>query len=238
MLTISLITLGSPEQLTGGYLYHRRMADFAPAYDAALEFVSFPTRPFPLPAAAGNRVLRQARRANVVVVDSLAAAFLAPWPLPHAVAAILHQPPGGIDNRAVRRGLQKRLDTTVYRRCQLLIFASRALVADASDRRTVVVPPGSDVSVVPAGPLPALRQGRQVAFLSVGNWIPRKGTLELLTAFARLPDNAATLHLVGRTDQDRRYAARVRCRLAQPDLADRVVVHGPVPPAEVARFYA
>ena len=41
-----------------------------------------------------------------------------------------------------------------------------------------------------------------------------------------MPDSA-TLHLVGDDRTDVAYAARVRHRLGQPDLSDRVVVHGP-----------
>src|SRR4029450_12147456 len=33
------------------------------------------------------------------------------------------------------------------------------------------------------------------------------------------------------------YGARVRARLARPDLAGRVVVHGPLPAARVAALY-
>jgi glycosyltransferase involved in cell wall biosynthesis len=83
-----------------------------------------------------------------------------------------------------------------------------------------------------------LRAGRRVAFVSVGNWVARKGTLELLDAFAAVPAGLAVLHLAGRDDVEPRYAARVRARLAAPDLAGRVVVHGPVPREEVARLYA
>ena len=54
MLTVSLITLGSPDQLTGGYLYHRRMADLAPAHDARVDFVSVPAGAF-LPGVAAGR---------------------------------------------------------------------------------------------------------------------------------------------------------------------------------------
>jgi glycosyltransferase involved in cell wall biosynthesis len=72
----------------------------------------------------------------------------------------------------------------------------------------------------------------------VGNWVARKGTLELLAAFAALPPELATLHLAGRDDAEPGYGTRVRARLAEPDLAGRVVVHGPVPRAEVARLYA
>src|SRR4029453_8599421 len=79
ILTVSLVTLGDPSRLTGGYRYHRRMAELAPACGAEVRFVSFPERPFPLPALAGPAVLRQTRAADVLALDSIAAAFLAPW---------------------------------------------------------------------------------------------------------------------------------------------------------------
>ena len=72
----------------------------------------------------------------------------------------------------------------------------------------------------------------------MGNWVDRKGTIELLEAVARLPAGLATLHLVGRTDIEPGYATRVRRRLAEPDLDGTVVVHGPVDRDEVARLYA
>src|SRR2546430_11313029 len=65
----------------------------------------------------------------------------------------------------------------------------------------------------------------------------RKGTLELLEAFAQLPPDAATLHVVGRHDVEPRYAARVRARWAQPALARRVVVHGTCSREDVAALY-
>jgi glycosyltransferase involved in cell wall biosynthesis len=236
MLTVSLVTLGSPEQLTGGYLYHRRMADAAPEHDARIDFVS--ARPTTNPFAAD---------ADVVLVDSIAAAVVAPWlasrPRSRPLAAILHQPPGGIDHGPVRRAAQSRLDRAVYRRCALLIAASAdlsdLLVAEHGFAREVirVVAPGRDVAPVPAGRRD-LREGRRAAFLSVGNWVERKGTLDLLEAFAGLDTDLATLHLVGRDDIDPVYTERVRRRLAVDDLAGRVVVHGPVSRGEVALFYA
>jgi glycosyltransferase involved in cell wall biosynthesis len=251
MLAVSLVTLGSPEQLTGGYLYHRRMAELAPQHDARLDLFAVPALPFPLPAARAGRVLRRAARADVLVIDSIAAAFVAPWRVSRRpptgfrqsrqsrpLAAVLHQPPGGIDHGWPRRRVQAALDRALYRRCDLLMLASEALSADVPGFRTVVVAPGRDVAAAPTGPPADLRQGRQAALLSVGNWVARKGTLDLLDAFARVPPDLATLHLVGRTDVDRRYAAGVRARLGRPDLAGRVVVHGPVARGEVASLYA
>ena len=70
MLTIALLTLGDPGRLTGGYLYHRRMADAAERHDAKVLFGSFPDHPFPprrcarrrWSARCGDRGRRRARR--------------------------------------------------------------------------------------------------------------------------------------------------------------------------------
>jgi glycosyltransferase involved in cell wall biosynthesis len=244
-LSVSLVTLGDPDTLTGGYLYHRRMQELASANGARLELVSLPARPFPLPALAGRRALRviAEQRADVLVVDSIAAAFLAPWVRSLAVPMVgsLHQPPGGIDHRLPRRTLQAALDRATYRRAAQLVVASDLLagqlaVEGFADRLTVV-PPGRDVAPPPDGAPRDLRHGATIALLCVGNWVPRKGILDLLEAVARLPPGAVRLHLAGDEQADPAYAARVRHRLAGTDLAGRVVRHGPVARGEVARLY-
>jgi glycosyltransferase involved in cell wall biosynthesis len=243
MLAVSLVTLGSPAQLTGGYLYHLRMAEAAPAHDAEVRFVSFPALGFPLPALWATSVRRRLRDADVVAVDSIAAAFLAPGLRSTAsppLVAVVHQVPGGIDHGAVRAHLQAPFDRFVYRRARRVIAASETLAGELvagglEPARLTVVAPGCDVGVPPPSALrPDLRQGRSAAFVSVGNWVARKGILDLVDAFARLPPEAATLHLVGRVDVEPRYAARVRRRLQAPELTGRVVVHGPVPRPRVA----
>jgi glycosyltransferase involved in cell wall biosynthesis len=245
MLSASFVTLGDPSQLTGGYLYHRRMAEAARSHRAQVRFVSFPAWPFPLPAAHSGAVLRQACSpgTDVVVLDSIAAAFLAPQlalqSLVIPFVAILHQPPGGIDHNRLRARAQAILDRIAYRRAAVLVLASAALApqlpADLR-ARAVVIPPGRD-----AGPSPVmasdLRRGRRTALLCVGNWVERKGLLELLAAVAALPSDAATLHLAGRDDVDRRYATRVHARLTHPDLAGRVVVHGALDRAQISALY-
>ena len=247
MLAVSLVTLGSPSQLTGGYLYHQRMADAAPAHDASLTFVSLPALPFPLPALWAPAALRDAaRRVELLAIDSIAAAFVAPAlrfvPSSCPVVAVVHQTVGGIDHGPLRTRLQAPLDRRVYERADRVIAASDALAADLAtsgvpSERLDVVAPGCDVGT-PIEPLPDLRGGRSVAFVSVGNWVSRKGILELLAAFRQLEPATAALHLVGRADVEPAYAARVRARLAEPDLAGRVVVHGPVSRDRVATLLA
>jgi glycosyltransferase involved in cell wall biosynthesis len=247
-LVLPLITLGDPGRLSGGYLYHLRMSEAAPAHQARIIFLSFPEWPFPLPALRGAVVLRRSEelRASAVLVDSIAAAFVAPAlatrRLRVPLIAVLHQPPGGIDHGMVRARAQAPLDRLTLRRADLLIAASDHLAeqlveAGFARARIRVVPPGRDVAPPPEGPLPDLRDGRRAAFLTVANWLPRKGILELLEAFARLPADAGTLHLAGDESAGTRYAARVRSRLAEADLIGRVVVHGPLPRENVAGLY-
>jgi len=244
ILTVSLVTLGDPGRLTGGYRYHRRMAELAPSCGAAVEFVSFPDRPFPLPALAGRAVLGEAG-ADVLVLDSIVAAYLGPW-LPRRagppMVASLHQPPGGIDHGPLRRALQAPLDRLAYRHARLLVVASQALGDEVADQgfppeRIRVVPPGRDLPPPSDHPPADLRRGRRASLLCVANWVERKGILELLEATARLPEPLATLHLAGDDQAAPGYGSRVRARLARPDLATRVVVHGPVAAERVAALY-
>src|SRR5918998_307317 len=93
---VALLTLGDPGRVTGGYLFHRRLAERAPRHGAQVTFVSIPDLPLPWAILAGPAWLgAPARRtADVVVLDSIAASPAAPWlGRVHApVAGMLHQP--------------------------------------------------------------------------------------------------------------------------------------------------
>lgn len=247
-LVIVLITLGNPRQLTGGYLYQLRMAELAGEHGAVMRFVSLPVRPFPLTVLDGPAALRRAlsEAPSVLVLDSIAAAFLGPWvarrPPGVPLVGLAHQPPGGIGQGALRTRLQASLDWLVYRRAVRVIAASEWLAAWFAARgvrreRLAVVTPGRDGSQSGGGELLDLRDGYELAVLCVANWLPAKGIHALLEAFAALPPGRAVLHLVGETRSDRRYAARLERRLQRADLRGRVVVHGAVPPERVGVYY-
>jgi glycosyltransferase involved in cell wall biosynthesis len=245
LLRVALVTLGDPAALTGGYLYHQRMARAAPANDATVSFVSFPQRPFPLAVLAGPAVARQVReqRPDIVAFDSIAAAFAAPWRrrFPGPVATIIHQSPGGIGHGAVRRIVQRNLDLITYRRCDRIMVASETLIDELTthgieSRKVVFVAPGRDVAETGTAALD-LRRGRESASLCVANWSEHKGIVELLQAFTQVPQPLCTLHLVGDEEVDPRYAARVRELLARGNLAERVIRHGPLPSDEVGAMY-
>jgi glycosyltransferase involved in cell wall biosynthesis len=234
VLHVALVTQGSPWSVSGGYLYHRRMHDAAGDHDAILTFGQAswtwsPTSP-----------------TDVAVIDSIAAWKMLPsvmrWRRRCAFVAIVHQRPGGAGGSPARRLVQGRLDGWVYRRCRTVIAASptlgQQLAADVRipPSRLVVIEPGCDL---PTGSSAGdMRRGRRAAVLSVANWYPNKGVLDLLDAFATLPDDVATLHLAGRDDVDAAHTERVHARLAMSDLDGRVLVHGAVDVTTVAGLYA
>jgi glycosyltransferase involved in cell wall biosynthesis len=253
---VSLLTVGDPDRVTGGYLFHRRLADRAPDHGADLRFVSIPDVPLPWAMAAGPAWLLgpATRSADVLVLDSIAASAAAPWlgRVRAPIVGMLHQPPGGIDAPHVQRQFRVPFDRWAYRACELLMVASDWLAAELEAAglprdRIRVVPPGKDLDVTADGSTrtdavgdidrASLRRGRLMAAVCVANWLPRKGILELLEAVAGLPEGIVTLHLVGDTATQGGYAARVRERTERGDLRDRVVVHGLVAPAAVHRMY-
>ena len=244
VLRLSLVTMGDPNRQTGGYRYHRKMERAAPQFGSEIRFRSIPDIPWPLPIGPAARTLRAAAvRSDAILLDSLAAAFAAPWirrtPVP--VIAVLHQAPGGVGHGGFRSVAQGALDRIAYRHARGFIAAGQSLVdalrrSGTPDDRIRFVPPGCDVPFG-GGPTLDLRQGRDASVLCVANWTPNKGIVELLNAFASLPKNAATLWLVGATDVDRRYTERVRQRISSPHLSRRVVVRGALPSEEVGRMY-
>jgi glycosyltransferase involved in cell wall biosynthesis len=242
-MRVALITLGDPKRLTGGYLYHRRVAELAPRFDASVTFVSVPDGVLRTAAAGRSALKRAAGWSDVVVCDSIVAAPLSLALMRHRtpVVGMLHQGPGGIDGGRVRRFAQRPFDRAAYRRMTHLMVASeqlrRGFLDDGfADNRITVVAPGCDPPCSERSEdVGDLRTGSKVAFLCVGNWVARKGIVDLLDAFAWVPAELGRLHLVGDDSIEPTYARIVRRRIAA--IADRVVVHGQASRARVDALY-
>ena len=218
--------------ISGGHRYHQHLLAAAPAAGFEMEVA----RPWPrlaLPCA------------DVVLIDSLYAwtvAVAVRRPRRPVAVAIAHQHPGGTSGPRWLRALRRRVDLATYRRCDRIVTPGPLLASTLREQHTFqperieVIPPGSDLPH--GGSVPPLRGERCVGLLNVANWLPNKGIVELLEAVALLPSDDVTLHLVGRTDVDARYGRLVRRRIEQPDLVDRVVVHGSLTADELGPLYA
>ena len=115
--------------------------------------------------------------------------------------------------------MQAGLDRALYRRCSLLVLASATLAgADLPPVPTVVVPPGGRAAL-DRHAARTCGGGRRAALLSVGNWVARKGTLDLLEAFARLPRTWPRSTSSDGPTSSRRYGRGCRPSGRRPDLA-------------------
>lgn len=106
-------------------------------------------------------------------------------------------------------------------------------------RKTVVV--GQAIDVAHHRPLPPAAQRNEM--LSVGRIAPRKRVHRLVEALAALralrPGSPLRLRLVGPVlPGDRGYAARLRERIRELGLEERVFWAGPVDPARLPELYA
>jgi glycosyltransferase involved in cell wall biosynthesis len=137
---------------------------------------------------------------------------------------------------AVGDRVRVALARSLYARCDLLIAVSPWIAArlNALGAPTVVVAPGVDR----VAPRPPLAPGGAARVLCVANWIPNKRVLDLVDAFARLTEDAATLRLIGAQHPETRYGRAVARRIRRDDVRVRVHAPGTLERDGVAREYA
>ncbi|MGZ4109258.1 MAG: glycosyltransferase family 4 protein [Actinomycetota bacterium] len=230
-MNVVLLTGRDPNALTGGSIYHRRIAERAARFGVEVDI-----RPL-----GGHGDVEPSTQADVVVVDSLVASRVRPGAFAAQVVASVHQLPGGLTGPRPVRAVRATRDLRLYRHADAVIVPS-AFLREALARAGVapdvvrVVEPGSETVLgrqPPSQPPSGRRRGGVVRFVTVANLSAHKRSLDAIEAFARLGDVPASLTLIGAV-VDRRLGRRVRDRLERPDLAGRARWIGPLPPAGVA----
>lgn len=238
-LHLAFLTVGDPNRLTGGYLYHRevfrrwraqghRVDEIAlgPA-DVAGQLAAAPL--------AGTRVV--AERYDALLVDALARAVVAPWldqwRAQRPLIALIHELPavaGASDSR------EQEWE-------QALLHAD-ALVAVSDDGAATLIARGADparVFVASGGcdrllaRLPA-GMPREPLVIAVGQWIPRKNLAHLVRAWGQAAIHDWRLELIGETNADPAYAAEVW--QAVRSCPAQVSVHGTLDDDALANLYA
>ena len=176
---------------------------------------------------------------DVVVVDALARIVVAPhldlWRSIRPVVALVHELPGVAGGEPDR---EREHEEPLLRADRLVAVSGHGrsvlLSRGVSAGRIRVVPPGFD-NVTAHGPSPG--SGGPVRALCVAQWIPRKGILTLVEAWTLRERPGAVLELVGETDADPYYAARVRAAVEAAPPGS-IAVSGRVDDAELATAYA
>ena len=225
-MRVAFVTVGDPGRRTGGHLYNRIvLCGLARRGFEVRWFVPCGASPEEQDAsAAGFGRSFDPSRFDAVLVDALARRLCGPhlarWRRARPVVVLVHELPSVAGSGGAG---EERFEEALLGASLLVAVSGEVrdtlLRRGASAGRVRVVPPGYDR----LGPAGAPERGAEgpVRVLCVGQWIPRKGILELVRAWRGLGEAGARLALVGETGADAGYAAAVR-RAAEGDASIRV----------------
>jgi glycosyltransferase involved in cell wall biosynthesis len=253
-MALAFLVPGSINQLTGGYLYARRMVEGLRALGRSVDVIELAGR-YPdaddLARASAAGALAALPEGSTAVIDGLAlpgfadCLALESWRL--RLLGLVHHPlsvetglkPGearhyaALEARlwALLRGILCPSDNT----------ARAVTTCGVAAHRVVVAIPGTD--------RPTLTDGRrlneqmreqmrgQLRLLAVGTITPRKGHLLLVEALAGLRDYDWRLLCIGSLERDPAAAAALRRAISTRKLDDRVALIGERPPELLSAAY-
>jgi glycosyltransferase involved in cell wall biosynthesis len=244
---LDFLVPGRLDQITGGYLFDRRIVDGLRAAGREVVVHELAGSHPETDAAARNAVataLAGLADGGAAVLDGMvlpAAAECLPREASRLrLVAFVHHPLAletglaaaeSARLAALERGLLPLLRGAI---CPSPATANALAAYGIAPQRIAVAPPGTlhgeasgdrDVS------------GGPVRLLTVATLTPRKGHLVLAAALARLADLDWRWRCIGSTDRDAAVTAALRAVIARDGLGARVTLSGEFPPAEVAIAY-
>ena len=243
---VAFVTVGDTGRKTGGYIYNARVI-------SGLRHRGFEVEEIVACGASPDEQLAAAPRLgstfdpsefDAIVVDALARIAVAPhidsWRVSRPVVALIHELPSvaGGESGPETVARERDYEESLLRADRLVAVSEhgRALLESrgAPPARIHVVPPGFDRVSVDDGSHTG--GDGPVRALCVAQWIPRKGILTLVEAWAHRERPGAVLELVGETDADPAYEDRVRATLATASDPS-IIVSGPVDDVRLGTAY-
>ncbi len=238
-MRIAFLTVGDPNRLTGGYLYHREVFRRWRAAGHQLDEIVLSEAAISAQLAVAPTAVEriEVERYDTIMIDALARAAVAPW-IDHwrarrPLIALIHELPteAGADDPREAAWEQALLSADV-------------LVAVSDDGAAALIRRGADparVQIASGGCDRLLAQlprgmARERLIIAAGQWIPRKNQALLVRAWGRAQPAGWRLELIGETNADPAYAETVW--QAVNDCPAQVVVRGPLSDAELAACYA
>lgn len=249
MSLIHVIVPGALDQLTGGYLFDKRLVAELRALGRTLEVHELSGH-FPEPDAtardAAAVLLARLPDGAAAVIDGLAllafAECLASERARLKLVGLVHHPLAvetGLDteDRARLAGVEARL----LSRLKGVLCPSAATAWAVENygvprERIFVTPPGTLKPGAP--PQRRVRGERPLQFLSVGAVIPRKGHALLIEALAALRQKPWRLLIIGSLTRDPSTAQALERAIAREGLGERVRLAGEWAPERLDTAYA
>jgi glycosyltransferase involved in cell wall biosynthesis len=246
-VSLALLVPGAIDQLTGGYLFARHVADGLAARGNPLVVIELAGR-YPnadvVARDACTVALAQLPDKARAVIDGLAlAGFAACLPQEASrlrLVAWVHHPLAdetGLSTEA--RAHFHAVETGLLPQFKGIICPSRC-TADAvaaygvDPTRIAVAPPGTRQ---PMRPRARAQQNETLRLLLVATVTPRKGHLVLIDALSRLHRTDWRLDCIGSTARDPDYVAAVRRAITTQNLDARIFLHEEIAPEKLAASY-
>lgn len=244
---LHFVVPGRLDQITGGYLFDRRIVEGVRASGRAVAVIELPGR-FPdaddRARAAAQRALEALPPGALVVIDGLALpAFEACLQDQHErlkLVGFIHHPLAletGLSEDAARH--YAVLESRLWRLLHGFVCPSKAtaralIEAGVPTARIAVTAPGT---VVPSTP-PLRTALPEVRLLCVGTVCERKGHAVLVRALAQLRESNWRLVCVGSLARSPDYAAALRLSIVASNLSERIALVGEQPPERLSAAYS
>jgi glycosyltransferase involved in cell wall biosynthesis len=246
MTRVAFLIPGDIDSPTGGYRYCREMLARLPASGIDVVHVRLPgTWPAPDTAAreATAALLAERPRGEILLIDGLAYGAFGTREIAAArgpVAALVHHP------LAYETGLPKdRAEAFLASEREALRHAVAVVASSRETGRLLVERFGvdaGDLSVAVPGvetapPAGGSSAGSPRHLVTLGAVSPRKGYDILIEALTRLSDLPWRATIAGSTSFAPDLSARLRARIANADLADRIAMPGALSEQDIARLF-
>jgi glycosyltransferase involved in cell wall biosynthesis len=245
---LAFLVPGRLDQLTGGYLFDRRIVEGLRASGRDVAVIEL-AGTYPDADATARRSVAAALAAlpdgAAAAIDGLAllgaADCLAAAAARLRLVAFVHHPLASETGLAAAVSARfAALEAELLRRLRGIICPSEETAAalhryGVPRARIAIVPPGTDKPTEPV-PLP-LAAETDLRLLSVASVTPRKGHLMLVAALARLADLSWRLRCVGSLTRDPATTETLRRSIAESAIADRVTLVGESPQGDLAAEY-
>jgi glycosyltransferase involved in cell wall biosynthesis len=245
-----LVIYGGLGQVSGGYLYDRKLVEHLRARGDEVMLFSQPRRSYPLRLVdnANPSFWRRLRAADIDVLlqDELNHASLAVgnhWlrrRVDVPIVTIVHHLRAAEGRSAVSSTLSRALERLYLQGTDARIYNSpstkQAVEALAGVRPCVVARPSGRRFGAPMDPDAVARRALAegpLRILFVGNLIPRKRLHLLIEGLRRVSPAEWQLDVVGDPSAHDTYAETVRRALRRLDDPSRVTLHGQVPDADL-----
>ena len=238
-LNLAFLTVGNPDRRTGGYLYHREVFRRWHAWGQPVDEIVLGPADVAGQLAARAQVGRRIdpSRYDVLIIDALARAVVAPWidtwRTYRPIVALIHELPtiaGANDPQ------EHEWERTLLRADVLVTVSDEGAMAlierSADPTRMYIASGGCDRlrNFIPTN-LP-----RETLVISVGQWIPRKNVAHLVRSWDQIAPTTWRLELIGETDADPDYATEVWQAIRH--CSAPVIVRGVLPDDKLAECYA